>query len=395
MSVWCGVVSSIFIGHAIILCINIAVEIHCGFGILCVFDTLSPLPLLGRAPRAPQDTLRVDYETGMMDNIVGAVFGYMPAMLITVWALARRHHWLALRLSAVVAATTAALLVSQITVYFVIKDEVDSSTIEMMVESTTPLALVGMAAIWSTAMLFSDRKRWRRDNDRLASSWKVTLAKLLLGVVTAIELAFAITNIFAPFAADGMFHSLTGSSPRHMAALGFSIPRSAATVVIGCAVSHVLAIVPRQTHRQTTLLLAPSALFHVAKSLTLSVTIVNERRSHSTTTDPNRLVSVHSLHVVAGVIIALMVVVVAAWATLACTEAPSGAVSRNAGDDMNEGAIEMNLKDDDSTVSSSSSGLYEPVPSRVRLTDSAVAGERIADSGAVQDPVPARERLLQ
>jgi hypothetical protein len=88
MTVSCGLISSIFIGQAIVLLITVAVELHCGFNILCVLDTLSPLPLIGRRPHVPHGALVVDFETGMMDNVAGAVFGYMVAMIVAVWALA-------------------------------------------------------------------------------------------------------------------------------------------------------------------------------------------------------------------------------------------------------------------------------------------------------------------
>jgi hypothetical protein len=198
MTVACGLISSIFIGQAIVMLITVGVELHCGFNILCVLETLSPLPLMGRIPHMRHGAIVVDFETGMMDNIVGALSGYLSAIIITVWALTRHHHWLALRLSAVVAAAIIALIASQITVYNHIKDRVDSSTIDLLVECTSPQGIVGLAAIWSTGMLMRDSKRWPRDKERLVLSWTVTAAKLLLSAVTLFELAFAVTDIVAP-----------------------------------------------------------------------------------------------------------------------------------------------------------------------------------------------------
>jgi hypothetical protein len=419
MTVACGLISSIFIGQAIVMLITVGVELHCGFNILCVLETLSPLPLMGRIPHMRHGAIVVDFETGMMDNIVGALSGYLSAIIITVWALTRHHHWLALRLSAVVAAAIIALIASQITVYNHIKDRVDSSTIDLLVECTSPQGIVGLAAIWSTGMLMRDSKRWPRDKERLVLSWTVTAAKLLLSAVTLFELAFAVTDIVAPVAAGEMFHTLTGYSPSRLLSLGFSIPRSAATIVVGSSLSHLLAIAQKRMHRHTVLLLTPSALFHIAMTLSLAASIVGQRRLHRTksqTQDPNRVAAIECVYAIFIVISALTSLVFIALVLIMCTRpqvtgndsddllrsAPAGAdddvieMHTRGNGSIRNAVLTLDSSDDDSSTAASSteSSFFEPVPSRARLTDSTAAAECIAEHLVTEDPVPARARLL-
>jgi hypothetical protein len=188
------VTSSIFVGHSIVMLVVSCVVLHCTFDIVCTLETLDSVPLLGRAPHTVRDTLLLNFESGMMDNVTGSVFGYMPALLIATWAMRRSHDWLALRLLVIVASTAWTLIVSQIIVYFRIRHQVDSSTVALLVESSTPLAIVGLAAIFGVTGLF--------------------------------ELCFAISNIVWPIDAGEIFSSLTGYHPSRLLSLGFSIPRS-------------------------------------------------------------------------------------------------------------------------------------------------------------------------
>jgi hypothetical protein len=405
------ITSSIFVGHSIVMLVVSCAMLHCAFDIVCTLETLEPVPLMGRAPHAVHDALLLNFESGMMDNVTGAVFGYMPALLIATWALRRSHDWLALRLLVTVASVASMLIVSQIIVYFSIRHQVDNSAVALLIESSTPLTIVGLAAIWHGALLMR-QKLPVRDEMWLVRSRKITAAKVLLGITGLFELCFAISNIVWPVGAGEIFLSLTGYHPSRLLSIGFSIPRSTATVVVGVALSQIILALSRRLHRHATLVLVPSVMMHVATVGSLTISVVGERRFRRLH-DENRRAAVDVACAVIAFVSLLSILVVVAMCLVVATdhvavepeesvelrswrhESSSGSVSDCADSAMqSESCSSMSNSNSNSTASTKST--LEPVPAHVRLIDSGAAECRLTAGHAflTEEPVPSRSRLI-
>jgi hypothetical protein len=391
--------TSIFVAHSLLLLVNCIVELHCAFDIVCTIETLTFLPTMGRMPIHRVHARLVNFETGMMDNIPGAMFGFLPVMLITIWALARDQHWLALRFSLVIALTIFALIINHAIVYCRIRDLVDDSTIAFVVEGATPLLMVGLVAL-ATAVSLWRHSLPSRSSDWLSPSWKITLAKALIGPASVLELAVVLVLCASPSALSELFKSVTGYSVNYMnTIMGYSIPRCAATVVVGTVVAHALFLVSRRTHRQAIILLVPSAMLHVALCCAVTVAIVLERRHHRR--DEAEVAQSDAAVEIAYTVLALLcVLTVCVIASLLLLRSASRAAMPAASD---QNAVELrawethaDLSDDaidtaSSSNSNSSSSVFEPVPSHVRLLDS--DAKPIVHGQRGGEPVPSRSKI--
>jgi hypothetical protein len=382
--------SAVYMVHSFLILLNSGVECHCAFDIVCTLEKLAMLPTMGKMPTDVVHLRLVAFETGMMDNIPGAMFFYAPAMITAVWALAHREHWLAMRLAIVLTSMVVAVVICHCIVYFAIRDHVGDSTIEFLFQGLSPLVIVGVVSLSVAVAL------WRRsasaplrNDDWLVSSRKIWCARALSAVVTLCELAAVLVLLVSPSALSESFKSLTGHSPDHLKSMGYSTPRCIAVVVLGSVVAHVLALVPRSTHRHAKVLLALSAVFHVSQSVALTATIAHERR-HSTATEAAFNVAYCMLAILFTLTVCVIVTVALVWSM------PRSTANRRADTELREfDAVDVTHNDDDSSTNSSSSSLFEPVPSRLRLQDPSAATAFVGiDSGNQElEPIPARSKI--
>jgi hypothetical protein len=386
--------SAVYMVHSFLILLNSGVEFHCAFDIVCTLETLAVLPTMGKMPTDVVHLRLSSFEMGMMDNIPGAILFYTPAMITSVWALAHREHWLAMRLAIVLASMVIVVTVCHSIVHFAIRNRVDDSTIEFLVQAMTPLVAVGVVSL-SVAVTLWKRSMQLYNDDWLVSSWKIWCARALSALICLLELAAVLVLLVSPSALSESFKSLTGHSPDHLQTMGYSVPRSASAVVVGSCVAHGLALVPRRTHRHAKVLLALSAVYHVSQSVALTAVIAFERRANNTA-------NVAALNVAYNVLIVFytLTLCVTAAATLVWSvprSDPSAVVelrefveSPNNNNNNNNNSDESNNDDDSSTNNSTStSSFLEPVPSRARLQDPSSTLFHGIDS----EPIPARSKM--
>jgi hypothetical protein len=384
--------SAVYMVHSFLILLNSGVECHCAFDIVCTLEKLAMLPTMGKMPTDVVHLRLVAFETGMMDNIPGAMFFYAPAMITAVWALAHREHWLAMRLAIVLTSMVVAVVICHCIVYFAIRDHVGDSTIEFLFQGLSPLVIVGVVSL-AVAVALWRRSKLLRNDDWLITSWKISCARVLGVLVTLCEIAAVLVLLVSPSALSESFKSLTGHSPDHLQTMGYSVPRCTATVVVGAVVAHAFALVPRRIHRRAKVLLVLSAMYHLSQSLALTAVIVFERRANTEAT----IVALNVAYIVLAVLFTLTVCVLVAAALV--WSVPRSNSNVDAGVELQEFDANSNNNDasnndDDNSSNSSSSSLFEPVPSRSRLRDPSATQFVGVDSRHLE-PIPARSKLMR
>lgn len=398
-----AIAASIFIGHSVVMMILFTTVVYCAFDIMCTVDTIVPFPsdkASGQTPHTATDVYLLSFETGMMDNLAGSLFGYVSSMLLATWAMRRAHDWLALQLAFTLVANVAAFLVSQLAVYFSIRDRVVGSTIALLIECTSPLFIVGLAAT-SLVVVFLRSKAPIPDHMFLPHSWKITVSKLLLGLSGLFELSFALASIVWPFGASEFFSTITGYLPSPLLSIGFSIPRSIATVVVGVAVSQILFVLSPRVHRHTTMLLAPTVMMHLSVIASLTISIVSERRLGTLVEDTGTASVVDAAGAVIAFVSFLAVLVVAGVALLvahagAIFPAPPAAAAAVELRSLPRDTATSDAADaseSGSSAKSSSTSSLEPVPAHVRLFESNVSSQFRFNHSFIAEPVPSRSRM--
>lgn len=85
-----------YIGHVLICSIVRFVILRCSSKLPCVVAALEKFPIGGAAPTASFLGLDlVNKHLGMTDNVIGGLFGYAVAMIVTLVALNTSNKWLA------------------------------------------------------------------------------------------------------------------------------------------------------------------------------------------------------------------------------------------------------------------------------------------------------------
>lgn len=199
--------------------------------------------------------------------------------------------------------------------------------------------------------------------------------------------------------------TITGYLPSPLLSIGFSIPRSIATVVVGVAVSQIIFVLSSRVHRHTIILLAPSVMMHLAVIASLTISIVSERRLGTLEDAPDGTASVVDA---AGAVIAfvsfLAVLVIAGVGLLVThastsTPAPPPGAAAAAGVELRtlpETAVGDAADSSDggsSTNSHSSTSSLEPVPAHVRLFESNISSQFRYNHAFLAEPVPSRSRM--
>lgn len=135
---------SIFIGHAVVIVIVSLFIVRCASDLGCLLTTISHVPIAG----VPPDELDVlNRELGMTDNLIGAGFVYLPALVMVVVALNADNIWLARR--AAVATFVITLLADSVCalVCYRLRNTIDESSIHFAAQNAIPLTLVCLASV--------------------------------------------------------------------------------------------------------------------------------------------------------------------------------------------------------------------------------------------------------
>lgn len=239
----------------------------CGGDIHCMLLIFRTVPIVGVLHEAFHKDLDILNEAmGLTANSVAALAGYAVVCLSAAVCVVRGSDLARTHTFAASAGTTALFAV---VVYLQgglqVKSVVRPETIHFLAQNATPMLMVCIASVLIvlTAESRTDpdiaSQRPRVDRSRLFAVL-LHCASGLLAVVSLAETVVSVLVMFAPAAGNAALLAFTGE--RLDVAVAINTPRCTASVLCGMVVLQVAAAMGFA--RMRSLLLVPSAMFHVA-----------------------------------------------------------------------------------------------------------------------------------
>lgn len=376
--------AAIMLGHVIVLVIMCGIQLWCDSNIQCTLETSQSFPLMGRAGNSTLGSVRVwTFHIGMMNNTTASLTGYVPMMMITVWAAHRRFAWLARRMALAVLAVSVMLIVVTAVTYSRLLDRLHHETLSWILQAPVPLVLVGCAALRIAVVPPTAANRPVVSYVYLLSSWRIVLARCLLASLSLLGLTVVLLLVSSPATTADLFHTVVGIDVGVLASLGFEVPMCTTTVLCGVVVTNAAVLFQRRMHRHSLILLLPGLLLYVlSAAVGFCWFFAERRRGRPSAIDAGAFDgALHALFVLLMICATIAVLQVGVVALIA--RSPVESATAGADDDASIGAVPLAVLNEQRSEASSP---FEPVPSRDRIVDASV--KRVVDDQDDFAPIP-------